>query len=64
MQFVFLEVIFFGVFSSKFGKIWAKILHTPKNLPAHLCLLSKPFITKWIVGKFVLSICLRKAAVV
>jgi len=25
---------FFGVFSGKFGKIWAKILRTPKNLPA------------------------------
>ena len=31
---VFLEVIFFGVFSGNFGEIWAKILRTPKNLPA------------------------------
>jgi len=34
--FSFLEVIFFGVgyFSGKFAEIWAKILRTPKNLPA------------------------------
>jgi len=25
---------FFAVFSGKFGEIWAKILRTPKNLPA------------------------------
>jgi len=30
----FLEVIFFGVFSGKFGEIWAKIFRTPKNFPA------------------------------
>ena len=30
----FLEVIFIGVFSGKFGEIWAKILLIPQNLPA------------------------------
>jgi len=30
----FLEVILFRVFSGKFAEIWAKILRTPKILPA------------------------------
>jgi len=30
----FLEVICLGLFSGKFGEIWAKILRTPNNLPA------------------------------
>ena len=30
----FFEAIFFEYFSCKFGEIWAKILRTPKNLPA------------------------------
>jgi len=31
-------VVFFGVFSGKFGEIWAKILRTPKIcLLLHLC---------------------------
>ena len=34
MQSFFLEVILFGIFSGKFGEIWAKIYHTPK-----MCLL-------------------------
>jgi len=33
-SFFFLEVIFFGVFSGKFREMEAKILRTPKNLPA------------------------------
>jgi len=33
-SFLFLEVIIFGSFSGKFADIWAKILRTPKNLPA------------------------------
>jgi len=28
------ESVSLGVFSGKFGEIWAKSLHTPKNLPA------------------------------
>jgi len=31
---IFLEVILLEFFSGKFGEIWAKILRTPKNLPA------------------------------
>jgi len=34
MQSFFLKVVFFGVYSSTFGEIWAKILRTPNNLPA------------------------------
>jgi len=34
MQSFFGWVIFVGVFSGKFGEIWAKILRTTKNLPA------------------------------
>jgi len=30
----FLEVMHFGVFSGKFGEIWAKMFRTPKTLPA------------------------------
>jgi len=30
MQSFFLEVILCGIFSGKFGEIWAKIYHTPK----------------------------------
>jgi len=32
--FVFFIFIFFGLFSGKFVEIWAKILRTPKYLPA------------------------------
>ena len=32
--FIFFGSHFFGIFSGNFGAIWAKILRTPKNLPA------------------------------
>ena len=39
---LFLEVFFLGDFSGKFGEIWAKILLTPKNLPAPTRMVRSP----------------------
>jgi len=53
-RFLFLRSFSLEYFSGKFGEIWVKILHTPKNLPApHL----------WVgVGYFTSAILLHISA--